>query len=240
MGVLSICHVCSHLQNATRARFGITSIPASKFNLSFALALHRAGFLSSVERGGLVPPGVEFATTAADVGVSGSASSPSPFSETGRTEAQLLAADGVVSMAQAASGGVVAAAAARTVVETTNAPLTAANVATRRLWLGLKYWDNAPVLSRLRPVSTPSRRVMVGAKELERVVRGLESVPPPKTVTDRVKGMHNHRTRRAGATQRIKGLGLGECLFLSTDRGVLEAREAVEKSVGGVVLARVS
>lgn len=30
----------------------------------------------------------------------------------------------------------------------------------------------------------------------------------------------------------------GECLFLSTDRGVLEARECVEKKLGGLVLCR--
>jgi small subunit ribosomal protein S8 len=33
---------------------------------------------------------------------------------------------------------------------------------------------------------------------------------------------------------------MGECLFLSTDRGVLEVREAMERKVGGLVLCRVS
>jgi ribosomal protein S8 len=38
----------------------------------------------------------------------------------------------------------------------------------------------------------------------------------------------------------IRGLTkLGECLFVSTDRGVLEARECVEKKVGGMLLCRV-
>lgn len=31
----------------------------------------------------------------------------------------------------------------------------------------------------------------------------------------------------------------GECLFVSTDRGVLEARECVERKVGGMILCRV-
>ena len=50
---------------------------------------------------------------------------------------------------------------------------------------------------------------------LERVIRGLPSRAFP-------------------------GLTLGESLFLSTDVGILEAREAVEKKRGGLLLCRVS
>lgn len=46
-------HVASHLQNASRARSSITSIPLSKMNLSIALGLYRQGFLSSVQRGSI-------------------------------------------------------------------------------------------------------------------------------------------------------------------------------------------
>lgn len=49
-------YVASHLQNASRARSSITSIPLSKMNLSIALGLYRQGFLSSVQRGSLTGP----------------------------------------------------------------------------------------------------------------------------------------------------------------------------------------
>src|SRR5436305_8125976 len=44
-------HVCSHLQNASKARQGITSIPVTRLNLRLALALKSAGFLSTVQPG---------------------------------------------------------------------------------------------------------------------------------------------------------------------------------------------
>lgn len=49
-------HVASHLQNASRARSSITSIPLSKMNLSIALGLYRQGFLSNVQRGSIDGP----------------------------------------------------------------------------------------------------------------------------------------------------------------------------------------
>ncbi|KAJ9142262.1 Ribosomal protein S8-like protein [Coniochaeta hoffmannii] len=158
MGIHSIANACSHLQNASRARLGLTSIPNTKYNLRLMLALHRAGFISSVTRGGPSPPADLFAEPE---------------------------------------------------------PVTAQNVATRRLWVGLKYWDNEPVMRNITPVSRPSRLVTSDLKELSRVARGFE----------------------AGY---VKGLNLGETLFLSTDRGVLEVREALERKVGGLVLCRVS
>jgi small subunit ribosomal protein S8 len=157
MGIQHITNMCSHLQNASRAQLGLTSIPNNKYNLNLALALHRAGFLSSVTRGGPHPP------------------DPSVPPE----------------------------------------PVTNANVATRRLWLGLKYWNNKPVMRQLKTLSKPSRVLTASLSDLELVSRG----------------------REAGY---VKGLNLGECLFLSTDRGILEIREALEKKVGGVVLCRVS
>ncbi len=161
MGIQNIVYACSHLQNASRARLGLTSLPNNKYNLNLALALHRQGFISSVTRAGPTPPPQE----------------------------SLLAFE--------------------------PEPVTAANVATRRLWLGLKYWNNEPVMRNLKSVSKPSRLVTLQLRDLERVARGFS----------------------AGY---VKGLNLGECLFLSTDRGVLEVREALEKKSGGVILCRVS
>ncbi|KAK1757336.1 ribosomal protein S8 [Echria macrotheca] len=162
MGILTINHMCSHLQNASRARLGLTSVPNNKYNLNLALALHRAGFIASVTRAGPTPPPPEILTKFED-----------------------------------------------------DEPVTTANVATRRLWLGLKYWDDKPVLRRLQAVSRPSRTVWADLDQLGRVSRGFEA---------------GH----------LKGLNLGESMFVSTDRGVLEIREALAKKVGGVVLCRVS
>ena len=37
----------------------------------------------------------------------------------------------------------------------------------------------------------------------------------------------------------VRGLrGVGECLFVSTDRGIMEARECVERKLGGMLLCR--
>jgi small subunit ribosomal protein S8 len=161
MGIINIAHACSHLQNASNARLGLTSIPNRKYNLFLALALQRSGFISSVTRGGPHPP----------------------------TQEEILSA--------------------------TPEPVTPANVATRRLWLGLKYWNNKPVMSRLETISKPKRLVTLDLKELGKVARGFPSGP-------------------------VKGLTLGECLFVATDRGVLEVREALDRKAGGVVLCRVS
>jgi len=160
MGIRHIVDTCSHLQNASKARLGLTSIPNLKYNLNLALALHRAGFISSVTRAGPAPPPVD----------------------------QLLTYE--------------------------EEPVTTANVATRRLWLGLKYWNNEPVMRRVRPVSKPSRLVALQVPALERISRGRDA-------------------------ENIKGLELGECLFLTTPAGVLEVREALAKHLGGVLLCRV-
>ena len=64
-------------------------------------------------------------------------------------------------------------------------------------------------------VSKPKKRIWLDVESLGTIVRG----------------------RRAGY---VDGLTRpGECLFVSTDRGVLESRECVERKVGGMVLCRV-
>ncbi|KAM3504034.1 hypothetical protein MY10362_003822 [Beauveria mimosiformis] len=165
MSFKTLVDMCSHLQNASKARLGLTSFRSSKSSMHLATALHRAGFLSSVYRAGPTPPSADDMLTR-------------PME-----------------------------------------PITTANVASRRLWLGLKYWDGKPVLGACRALSTPARRVTVRPEELTRVVRGF----PTKL--------------DAGVMQ---GLTLGECLFLETKEGVLEAREALAKKVGGTMLCRVS
>lgn len=161
MSLVHLANVCSHLQNASKARLGLTSVPSTNMILTLALALQTSGFVSSVTRGGLQPPPM----------------------------------DGLSSY--------------------TPEPVTQENISTRRLWLGLKYWNNEPVLSRMHMVSKPTKRVWMDVDGLARIVRG----------------------REAGF---VKGLTTpGECIFVSTDKGLLEARECVERRIGGMLLCRV-
>ncbi|KAH8162227.1 hypothetical protein CIB48_g6032 [Xylaria polymorpha] len=142
MGILTVANMASHLQNASRARLGLTSVPHTKYNLSVALALHRAGI--------------------------------------GTFEPE---------------------------------PLTTANQARQRLWVGLKYSDNEPVLRTMSAISRPKRYISADLRALQRLSRGFDA-------------------------SNQKGLNLGECMFVATDLGTLEIREALERKVGGLLLCR--
>ncbi|KAI7159369.1 acyl-CoA N-acyltransferase [Hortaea werneckii] len=65
MSLVNLAHVCSHLQNASLARLGLTSIPYTRLHLSLALLLHKQGFLSQVHLGGASPPAACFPGSAA-------------------------------------------------------------------------------------------------------------------------------------------------------------------------------
>ncbi|KAI5301887.1 hypothetical protein KEM55_001447 [Ascosphaera atra] len=94
-------------------------------------------------------------------------------------------------------------------------PVTRQNVASRRLWVGLKYWQSEPVLTKMKMVSKPTRRLYVDVESLRDIVRG-----------EKRKFVEGIRSP-------------GECLFLTTSHGIMEARECVEKKTGGMVLCRV-
>lgn len=178
MSLVTLSHVCSHLQNASRARLGLTSVPSTNLILTLVLSLQTSGFLSSVVRGGPSPPAPSLLFNLP---------SQSP-STTNDDDDDAVAVD---------------------------EPVTQANIASRRLWLGLKYWNNEPVLREMRMVSRPTQRIWLDRDAFAKIIRG----------------------KRAGY---VDGLTRpGECLFVSTDRGVLEARECVERRVGGMVLCRV-
>lgn len=81
--------------------------------------------------------------------------------------------------------------------------------------MGLKYWQSEPVMRNLQMISTPKRKINLGISELKKIVRG--------ETAGQVRGLRSP----------------GECIFLSTDLGLLEARECVEKHVGGLALCRV-
>lgn len=176
MGLLTLVHSCSHLQNAARARLAITSIPVTRYNLNLALALHRSGYISSITRGGVHPPELDSVMP----------TEPPPIPDQK----------------------------ARPFSDSTE-PLTHANISKARLWLGLKYWEGKPVMTKVSAVSTPKRKVTLKLPSLEKIVRGLPA-------------------------DQVSGLKLGESLFLTTDIGVLEVREALERHRGGLLLCRVS
>jgi small subunit ribosomal protein S8 len=150
-------HVCSHIQNASRARQAITSIPTTRLNLRLAIALKTAGFISSVQPGDY--------------------SGPNP--------------DGAI------------------------VPVTPANIASRRLWIGLKYVEDQRVITQCQLLSRGNRRVFLNLREIEDMVKG-------------------RRVRT------IQGLGMGECMFIGTSQGVYEARDAIRRGMGGEAICRVS
>ncbi|KAF2459491.1 ribosomal protein S8 [Lineolata rhizophorae] len=203
MSLVNLANVCSHLQNASKARLGLTSIPVSKLHVALMLALQREGFLSSVTLGGANPP--------ANL-VQGNPSPPADELVAAQKEpepsADALAAEPwLIYDSRDWTDMVRWGDDAEQVVPR--------NLARRRLWLGLKYWDNEPVLSRMGLISKPKKRVILNSAHLQKITRGFEA--------NFVKGL-----RRPG-----------ECIFLNTDRGVLESRICAEKNIGGMALCRV-
>ena len=193
MSLVNLAHVCSHLQNASKARLGLTSIPSSNLHFSLCLNLHKQGFLSTVIRGGPSPPDLTTLHTG----------EPLPS-----------APDATAYLRQAHQGSNDADSHLDKLVE--EATVTQENVATRRLWLGLKYWNSQPVLSEMKMVSKPKQRIWLNSQDIGTIVRGREA--------GYVKGL----TRP------------GECLFVTTDKGIMEARECVERRIGGMILCRVN
>ena len=70
------------------------------------------------------------------------------------------------------------------------------------------------MLSRIWLISKPTKRVMLSAQELDVIVRGRDR--------GYVRGLNK----------------IGECIFVKTVIGVLEARECVERRTGGLILCR--
>ncbi|CAO3614880.1 unnamed protein product [Cunninghamella blakesleeana] len=94
-------------------------------------------------------------------------------------------------------------------------PTTPANVATRRLWLQLKYKENQPVLNKMSSISKPSKKVTFTVNEMKNMASG----------------------RRF---KFIAPLQPGEIAIMNTNCGVMDIYEAIEKNVGGEVLCRVN
>lgn len=196
MSLVNLAHVCSHLQNASKARLGLTSIPVSKLHVNLMLGLQREGFLSSVTLGGPSPPKPLLLQ-------------PQPAPESLEKMAQTLQNEPWA--AYPPPGGKDSPLQKETPYEV-HVP---ENPAKRRLWLGLKYWNNEPVLRHMKLISKPTRRIWLTSEDLGKITRTRES--------SYVKGLTHP----------------GECMFLTTDRGILEARDCVERRIGGMALCRV-
>lgn len=70
-------------------------------------------------------------------------------------------------------------------------------------------------------------------------MRNLKSISKPKRpISMQLPGLR--RVARGFESGYVEGLKMGECMFVATDKGVLEIREALEKQIGGLMLARVS
>ncbi|KAI9762781.1 MAG: hypothetical protein M4579_000133 [Chaenotheca gracillima] len=164
MSLVNLANVCSHIQNASKARLGLTSVPNSNLIHRLMQSMHASGFVSTVTLGGPAPP---------------TFLSPTSLEPIEPPE-----------------------------------PVTQSNIASRRLWIGLKYWNNEPVLRQMNMISKPTKRVWMDVEGMGRLVRGKDD--------SYVKGLRNP----------------GECLYVTTDRGILEARECFERKIGGMILCR--
>ncbi|KAK9381511.1 ribosomal protein S8 [Kockiozyma suomiensis] len=87
------------------------------------------------------------------------------------------------------------------------------NVASRRLWVTMKYKDSVPVLKSGSLVSTPKKTFTLTKPEVHALIHGMSVKHIPPIVP-------------------------GEVMFLRTDKGVLECREAVAIGRGGQALCR--
>lgn len=92
--------------------------------------------------------------------------------------------------------------------------VTPDNIASRRLWLGLKYRDNQPVIRDISLISKPGRRVNLTNIEVKALASGLP-------------------------VRFIKPLQPAEVVYLKAGGDVLEIQEAAKKNVGGLALYRV-
>jgi ribosomal protein S8 len=204
MSLVNLAHVCSHLQNASKARLGLTSIPVSKMHVKLALGLQREGFLSSVTLGGPTPPKPFLLQLQPDPEQLDAMAEKLKEEPWHAYPVEKETEKGVQNLTEKVLG--------KEQVHEVRVP---DNPARRRLWLGLKYWQNEPVLKNMKLVSKPTRRIWLTSEDLGKITRTRES--------SYVEGLTHP----------------GECMFISTDRGILEARECVERRMGGMALFRV-
>lgn len=247
MSLVLLANTCSHLQNASLARLGLTSLPLTKQLHALLLQLQKHGYVNTVAIAGPTPPvptalapvmslhhddhdndidglggdggGNHLSEGSGVRGWSPGESHVAPrgdprFSSSSSLSSSLLTSGS--GMAQQSGGGGERGFSGSTINSSKNHQITQSNISTRRLWVGLKYHNHRPVLSRLSMISKPTRRYWMGVADLE----GL-----------RLGEKRGH----------VRGLrGIGETMFVSSDQGVMDLRECVDRRVGGMLLCRVN
>ncbi|KAI3406761.1 hypothetical protein KGF56_000366 [Candida oxycetoniae] len=88
------------------------------------------------------------------------------------------------------------------------------NISTRRLWIDLKYRNNAPVISSLEMVSKPSKKIYLSADDIKALASSLK-------------------------VRRVDPIQPAECLFIEHKQDIYEVNEAAEKGLSGRALFRV-
>ncbi|CAL9731380.1 small ribosomal subunit protein uS8m [Monosporozyma unispora] len=154
MSLVTLAHTCAHLQNCTRVRLSLTSIPYSKLQLQFAYNLYKQGYISSLQKGSTVGPDKEYVEVTPD------------------------------------------------------------NISTRRLWLGLKYRENKPILNKCQLISKPSLRIILENNDLKKLCSGT-------------------------MIRNVKPLQPGELILVRNNDTIMDINEAVQKKLGGEVLCRI-
>lgn len=92
--------------------------------------------------------------------------------------------------------------------------VTPDNISSRRLWLGLKYRNNQPVIRDFSLVSKPGRKVHLTSTEIKALASGIP-------------------------VRFIKPLQPAECIFVKTGSGeIVEVQEAAKRDLKGMVLCR--
>lgn len=93
--------------------------------------------------------------------------------------------------------------------------ITPDNISTRRLWLGLKYRNNQPVIRDFSLILKPGRKVNLTSTEVKALASGM-------------------------AVRFIKPLQPAEAIFMKTSQSeVVEIQEAAKRDLDGMVLCRV-
>ncbi|QLG72423.1 hypothetical protein HG535_0D01310 [Zygotorulaspora mrakii] len=154
MSLVKLANSCAHIQNCSRVRSTLTSIPYTKLHLQFAYSLYKHGFLSSLQKGSTKGP------------------------------------------------------------DETTVEITPDNISTRRLWIGLKYRENKPIISACTLISKPNTRVYLTHNDMRKLCSG-------------------------SSVRLIKPLQPGELMLVRTDTDVIDINEAIAKKIDGEVLCRV-
>lgn len=93
--------------------------------------------------------------------------------------------------------------------------VTPDNISSRRLWLGLKYRENKPVIRDFSLILKPNRKVNLTSTEVKSLASGF-----PVRI--------------------IRPLQPAECMFIKTGKEqVLEIQEAAKRNLAGTILCRI-